>query len=146
MKAGAVHETTDLVLAYEVAVTPVGALGTVDGVAVADADDGPLPMLLVATTVKVYVVPLLRPSRVHEVVEPLAVTQVWPLLAVTVKLVIGDPPVETGAVHDTRDRLSELEVAVTPVGAPGVAAGTIELDTDDAGPVPRALVAVTVNV
>ena len=33
---GAVHDTTDWVLALEVAVTPVGAFGVVAGVAVAD--------------------------------------------------------------------------------------------------------------
>jgi hypothetical protein len=37
-------------------------------------------------------------------------------------------------------------VADTPVGAPGTLAGTTALEGVDAGPVPTALVAVTVNV
>jgi len=51
-----------------------------------------------------------------------------------------------GAVHETSDLESELDVAVTEFGTPGEAAGTMGADGDDAGPVPRALVAVTVNV
>ena len=54
MEAGAVHDTTDWVLAKDVAVTPVGAPGTVAGVAVADGDEAaPVPEPLVAVTVKV---------------------------------------------------------------------------------------------
>ena len=79
MEAGAVHDTTEEALAFEVAVTVVGALGAVDGVAgVAgpEAADGWLvPMTLVAVTVKVYVVPLVRPVTVHEVA---TVTHVMP--------------------------------------------------------------------
>ncbi len=51
-----------------------------------------------------------------------------------------------GAVQDTSDWLSANEVAVTPVGTPGLAAGTMGADGAEAGPVPRALVAVTVKV
>jgi hypothetical protein len=51
--AGAVHETLACVLP-EVAVTPVGALGTVDGVTAVDGlDAGPVPFALAALTVKV---------------------------------------------------------------------------------------------
>jgi hypothetical protein len=51
---GAVQDTTDWVLAFDDAVTPVGALGTTAGVAGADAADaGPVPAKLVAVTVKV---------------------------------------------------------------------------------------------
>ena len=54
LEAGAVHDTTDEALAFEVAVTPVGALGNVDGVAVAEgAEATPVPLPLVAVTVKV---------------------------------------------------------------------------------------------
>ncbi len=68
---GAVHDTTDWALALEVAVTPVGALGTVDGVAVADAAEaGPVPEPLVAVTVKVYPVPLVSPLTVQLVAPP----------------------------------------------------------------------------
>ncbi len=45
----------------------VGAPGMVDGVAGGDAADaGPVPMALVAVTVKVYAVPLVRPVTVHD--------------------------------------------------------------------------------
>jgi hypothetical protein len=44
------------------AVTPVGAPGTVAGVTLFDAaDEGPVPIALVAFTVNVYAVPLVRP-------------------------------------------------------------------------------------
>ena len=51
-EVGAVHDTTDWVPPPALAVTPVGAPGTVDGVPVAGADDGPMPIALVAVTVK----------------------------------------------------------------------------------------------
>jgi hypothetical protein len=49
-----------------VPVTLVGALGAVpDGVTALDAaDDGPEPLALAATTVKVYAVPFVRPVTV----------------------------------------------------------------------------------
>lgn len=54
LDAGAVHETTDWVLALDEAVTAVGAPGNVAGVAGADDADGlPAPTELLATTVKV---------------------------------------------------------------------------------------------
>jgi hypothetical protein len=53
-EAGAVQETTDWALAKEVAVTPVGAPGTVAGVAEFDGAEATLvPAALVAVTVKV---------------------------------------------------------------------------------------------
>ena len=39
-----------------------------------------------------------------------------------------------------------LAVAVTLVGAPGTVAGVTEFDTVEDAPVPRAFVAVTINV
>ena len=54
MQAGAVQDTVDWALPLAVADTPVGAPGTVDGVAGADgAEAGPVPMPLVAVTVNV---------------------------------------------------------------------------------------------
>jgi len=55
LETGAVQETTDWALAFDVAVTVVGALGTVDGVAAAEAaDEGPVKLTaLVAVTVNV---------------------------------------------------------------------------------------------
>ena len=53
---------------YEPAtVTPVGAPGTVAGVTAADAEDGlEFPLPLIAITVNVYAVPLVRPVKVQE--------------------------------------------------------------------------------
>jgi len=53
LDTGAVQDTTDWVLANELAVTPVGAPGTVEGVAVTGVEAGPTPTALVAVTVKV---------------------------------------------------------------------------------------------
>jgi hypothetical protein len=55
------------------------------------------------------------------------------------------PPLELGAVNETVALLTPA-VAVPIVGAPGAVSVVIELDAADAGPVPTALVAVTVNV
>ena len=57
-----------------------------------------------------------------------------------------DPPLEAGALKLT---LAEAlpRVAEAPVGGPGtVASGVTGLDAPEAGPVPTALVAVTVKV
>ena len=54
LEAGAVQDTTDWVLALDVAVTAVGAPGMVAGVAAADAAEAALvPAGLVAVTVNV---------------------------------------------------------------------------------------------
>ena len=61
---------------------------------------------------------------------------------------IGDPPSTAGAAHDTAT-CSSPAVPDTPVGAPGAVKGATGVtggDGADAGPVPCALVAVTVNV
>ena len=55
------------------------------------------------------------------------------------------PPFDDGAVNDTV-ACPLPRTAVTPVGAPGTVAGTIELLVDEGELVPTALVAVTVNV
>ena len=74
LDAGAVQETTEEALAYEVAPTEVGAPGVVAGVAGAEAADaGLVPAELVAVTVNVYVVPLVRPPTVQLVVAELQV-------------------------------------------------------------------------
>jgi hypothetical protein len=83
--AGAVHDTA-AVLGDSVTLRPVGAPGTVDGVTDADADDAdPVPLALVAATVKVYAVPLVRPvTVVDDVAAPFTVFVAPPGLAVTV--------------------------------------------------------------
>ena len=63
-------------LAYEVAATAVGWVGTMAGVAGAEgSEEVPVPVALAAVTVNVYGVPLVRPVTV-QVVD--AVVQVKP--------------------------------------------------------------------
>lgn len=57
---------------------------------------------------------------------------------------IALPPLEAGAVQLTV-ACPFPATAVTPVGAPAGAEGTTGLDTVEAGPVPTAFVAATVN-
>ena len=108
LDAGAAQETTDWPLAFEVAATPVGAPGGPDGVTAFDgADAGPVPDPLVALTVNVYAVPIVRPVAVHG--DPTQAILAPPGDAVTVYPVTGAPPVDVGAVNVT--------VAVPPVPA-----------------------------
>ena len=145
VEAGAVHDTTEEVLAYEVAFTLVGTPGTAAGVAGAEAAEVvDVPAGLVAFTVKVYDVPLVRPVTVQLVVTEGHVTP--PGDEVTVYPVMAAPPLDAGAVHDTTDWVLALDVAVTPVGALGTAAGMAGAEAAEAGPVPAELVAVTVKV
>lgn len=74
------------------------------GVTGADADDaGPVPIALVAVTLNVYAVPLVNPVKSHVK----ANTNVHPAGGdttgddATEYPVIGDPPVDPGANHDT---------------------------------------------
>jgi hypothetical protein len=127
-----------------VAVPMVGVPGVVAGVIellVAEAD--PVPISFVAVTVKVYVVPLVRPVMTIGEAPPVAV--IPPTLEVTVYEVIAEPPLFTGGVNVTT--ASPLPpVAVPIVGASGVVAGTTELLVAEAMLVPAAFVAVTVKV
>ena len=67
MLDGAVHDTEAFVLPA-VAVTAVGASGTVFGVTAVDADDAAeSPTALLATTENVYAVPLVKPDTVTDV-------------------------------------------------------------------------------
>jgi hypothetical protein len=76
--AGAVNATDAWVLPG-VATGEVGAPGTVAGVTAEDAAEAdPVPALLVAVTVKVYAVPLVRPLTMQFVVAPSGVVQVAP--------------------------------------------------------------------
>ena len=127
-----------------VALTLVGAPGTVLGVTAFDAAlAAPVPMAFVAVTVKVYAVPLVRPVTVSGDTAPVAVAP--PGLAVTVYPVIAEPPVLAGAVNAT-DAWALPAVAVPIVGAPGTAAGVTGSLAGLAAPAPFALVATTVNV
>jgi len=68
LSAGAVHETTDWVFAFEVAVTFVGAPGVVAGVVAVDGFEMTLvPAALIATILNEYATPLVRPLIVQDV-------------------------------------------------------------------------------
>jgi hypothetical protein len=58
--------------------------------------------------------------------------------------VIELPPLEDGAVHVTVARRAPFD-ADTPVGTPGVVTGVTDAEFDEYEPVPRALVAATLN-
>lgn len=118
---------------------------TIPGFAGAEGTDAsPSPKKLVATTTKVYSVPLVSPRTVHEVV--FVVVQVKPPgVDVTVYKVMGVKPLLSGAVHDTVTNLSPL-VAFTFLGAEGNMGIVIAADDTESVPEPSTLVAETVKV
>ena len=145
---GAVQETLALALAA-VAVPMVGAPGTVNGVTELEASDAALlPTTLVATTVKVYAVPLVSPVTVALVAGAATIAEPPAGDEVTEYEVIGLPPSEAGAVQETV-AWALPAVAATAVAAPGTVAGATGvtlLEASDAGLLPIALVATTVKV
>jgi hypothetical protein len=139
----AVHDTTIDPLPGAT-VTPVGEYGRSSGVTAADgADAAPLPALFDATTVNVYAVPFVRPVTL-QVSAPVVVHVLPPGEEVTVYPVIGVPPFEAGASHETITFVSP-ELPVTPVGAPGTTSGITALDTAT-GESPAVFVAFTEKV
>jgi len=60
--------------------------------------------------------------------------------------VIALPPLSAGAVNVTLSAFSPVFVSTPIVGAPGASVAVMAFDADDAGLVPIAFVAVTVNV
>ncbi len=91
-----------------------GAAGTT---AALGAEAAPAPTVFVATTVKVYGTPLVRPSTTQ-----FSWPSVWQVLPsgaeVTVYPVTAEPPSDVGAVQETV-AVPSPAVAVTPPGAPG---------------------------
>ena len=67
------------------------------------------------------------------------------LITWTVYPVIADPPLLAGAVQETTAE-ALAAAATAPVGTPGTVLGVTAVLADDAGEVPAALAAVTVNV
>jgi hypothetical protein len=118
-----------------------GALGTPTGVADSAFEAEPVPAAFVAVTVKVYVVPFVRPLTVQPSVE---VEQVKPPGdEVAVYDVTGEP---FGAAADQPSVTLPLPAtALVRPGAPGGPKGVADIEFD-AGPAPTALVAATVNV
>ncbi len=97
---------------------------------------------MLALTVKVYVVPFVRPVTVIGDEPPVAVI---PVFEVTVYVVIAEPPFETGGVKVTV-AWPLPDTALIDVGAPGTVTGMTPLLADDAVLVPTAFVAVTVKL
>jgi hypothetical protein len=107
------------------------------------AEAEPVPMELVAVTVKIYAAPFANPETVTGEDAPEAVK--LPGLDVTVYEEIAAPPFEAGAEKLTVAWV--LPAVATPiVGASGVVAGVIELEAAEAALAPAELVAVTVKV
>src|SRR5260370_40411290 len=99
---------------------PAGAPGTVAGVTELDGDEaGPVPTALVAVTVKVYLVPLVRPLTVALVAVPLALAVIPPGDEGTGDPVIGDPPLGAGATPVTPARALPAGARHPPGGPAG---------------------------
>jgi hypothetical protein len=121
----------------------VGAPGTVIGVTAADgAEATEFPAALVATTVKVYAVPLPKPVTTRG--EPAPVAVLFSGEDVTVYPVMG-LPLEAGTVNATL-AWAFPAVATGLVGAPGTVIGVTAADVAEATEFPTALVAKTVKV
>ena len=90
-------------------------------------------------------VPLVSPATIAANVDPFTEADFPPGPAVTVYPVIGLPPSDVGAVHVTMD-WPLPGVALTAVGLPGMVAGVTGPDGFEAGPSPRIVIALTVNV
>jgi hypothetical protein len=108
------------------------------------AEGAEIPEALVAVTVKVYEVPLVRPVT-SQVVAPFEVQVSDPGEEVTVYPVTMAPPLLAGVVQLTCEETLTPSVAVTPVGAPGTADGITDAEAADHEPVPTELVAATSN-
>jgi hypothetical protein len=94
-------------------------------------------------TEKVYEVPFVRDATV-QLVAVVVVQDATPGEAVTVYPVMGDPPLNVGAVQLTTEDSFAI-VAETDAGALGLVAGITGSDVAP-GPEPSAVVATTVKV
>jgi len=107
----------------------VGVEGLPTGVTAVDGrDGGELPTPFLATTVKVYGVPLARP----EISQPFAGFEAMhvspPGAEVTIYSTIAEPPLSVGAVKVTVAFPGVVDVAVTVVGAAEIVAGVTAID------------------
>ena len=125
--------------------TPVGAPGTVAGVTATEVAEAALvPNAFAAVAVNVYAVPLVKAVTVH--VRVPVVVQVLPSgVDVTVYPVITEPPLETGAVHDTTT-CAFPAAPVTLVGTPGAPVGVAAEEGVEATLGPDEFAAITVKV
>ena len=141
--AGADQLITEEALA-PVPVTPVGAPGLVAGVSgpVAAVPPALFPFAFVATTVKTYGVPFVRPVT-EQVVSVVVSHFAPPGEALTEYPVIADP-LDGGAVQEIVTAPSPI-TPVTDEGVPGTVDGVTEPE-DPADPFPIELCAVTEKV
>lgn len=140
---GADHVTTADSLPG-VADTSLGAVAVVAGVTEAEAEDAAeFPTLLIALTVNVRAVPLVRSLNVA--VRTLPTVCAEPEEGVTMYPVISAPPFESGADQFTTAEAFPA-VADTPVGAPATVAGVTGDDAEEEGEFPKLFFATTVKV
>ena len=124
----------------------LGALHMLVSFVITEGDGSELalvPAAFSAVTVNVYSVIWVRPIIVTDVPFVVAVTP--PGSDVTVYSVMGLPPSEAGAIHETTARTSP-GIADTSVGAPGTVGVVTEFDPSERALVPMEFVAVTVKV
>jgi hypothetical protein len=142
---GSDHDTVTEPLVTDSISTSDGAEGTVDGTIAADTSEAaPSPDAFTAATVKLYEVPFVRPTTVQGDTALSHTTS--PAALRTTNFEIDAPPLLDGADQETTDWAFAFDVALTDVGAPGTDEGVAAADAVEAAPVPRAFVAVTVNV
>ena len=149
MFAGAVNEIVTWP-SPAATVRPVGAFGTVDGVAAGEARDSPdVPIPLVAVTLNVYgepfVSPVISQFRSGATVTQLPDTILFEEYAVTVYPIIAEPLLLMGASQETVAR-AFAATAVTLIGTDGAAMIAASEEAVDGEEVPAMLVAVTLNV
>ena len=131
-------------------VSAVGALGTVEGVAEADAtDSADVPRLFVATALNMYSTPLVKPLieqvRVAALVIHVPDATLPNVYAVMVYPLMDEPFVLTGGSQDTVADASPA-TTVTLIGGDGAAFTAMPVDATDVREVPAVLVAVTLKV
>src|SRR6266566_3865242 len=143
--AGGCHDTWTPELT-DAAVTPAGGPGTVTcGFTDAETAALPRPALFTAATETVYAVPSASPVKVADLASPVTDTVEVAGLVVSRYLVMGAPPSDLGAAHDT-DTCLNPATATTEPGEPGTvgACGITAADGLLAGPVPSWFTAATV--
>ena len=145
VELGAVQETARDPL-FGVTAMFVGAPGVVTGVTDVDGDEAaPVPLALVALTVKVYAVPFVRPVTVVVVdVAPGTKCVAPPGATVTVYPVMAEPSFEGSLQVMTAEAFPASTFVIW--GASGTVDGVTALDGEDGEDVPIPFVAVTVKV
>ena len=99
--AGTVQFKVDFTSSLDVAVNPMGALGTVDGTALAIAEYGPMSVEFCAATLKCCSIPFGYPKTVVGLEVTIATPDqlTWSVLDCIMYWIIGLPPGFAGAVQ-----------------------------------------------